>query len=219
MTWSEVNQDLGSIVAPAPLVTLTELKTFMRYSNPSSAHNDDSILSDAIQTASEFIENAIGPISPTTFVEREDGWAGDTIMLRHIPVISINYVNEYWSTGGLHVLSESTPSATVDGYQLEKTTGRLVRVFAGNWPRTWFPGSLNVEVSYVAGYSTTPATLKWACYELAEHWFSTGPGNIAKGFGGSFNDPDDVGEPAGVWIGIPNKVTEKLSRFRTPVLG
>ena len=218
-TWSIWAQDGGTLVTPTgTLVSLGDVKSWINYPNPTLAGPDDALLTNLLYAACSYIEQEIGPVAPTSFVERFDGWGGDTIVLRHAPVISISYVNEYQSTGGLLTLTESTPAATVDGYQTDKVAGYIKRVFKGNWPRTFFPGSLNIEVSYTAGRSPLPPTLALACLELVAHWWEQGHQANARGFGAVTGDAyDAMSSGPGQWIGVPAKVTDKLKAFRTPV--
>lgn len=222
-TWTVQGHDGGSLVDPTtPPVSLGDLKTWLRYPNPTTASADDGALTQVLLSAWEYAEEIGGPIMPTLYTERFDGWGGTEIVLFHEPVIAVNYVHEYWSTGGLHILAESTPENTIDGYQLDKLTGRLVRVFQGNWPRTWFPGSLNVEVQYIAGQVPVPAKACEAIVELGVHRWQTEFQPRALGFEGAVSmDADDepANASAGQWIGVPNKVLDKLRMMRTPVLG
>jgi hypothetical protein len=219
--WAPEAIDEGTLVSSVALVTVAECKSWLGYRNPTQPNREDPLLTNIVASACDYLEQIAGPIAPTTFVERYDGWAGSTLMLRHDPVISVNYVNEYWSTGGLHVLTESTPADTIDGYQLEHETGRLVRVFQGNWPRTWFPGSMNVEVSYVAGRNPIPPIAKFTAFELVQHWWQQLHQQSAQGFGGQI-DPEaeaTTDQQAGAWLGVPKSVVDKIRLLRQPVLG
>lgn len=219
--WSSTDaNDDGTLVTPQPLVTLGDVKSYLNYSTPTGASSDDAQLGNLLAAASDWIEREVGPISPTQFTERFDGWGGGSEwMLRHSPVLSVVSVTEQWSTGGAHVLSESVFGPGQDGYQLDREIGLLVRVFQGNWPRTWFPGSLNVEVVYTAGYSPVPPLLQLACIELVAHWWTQGHQAAARGWGPAGEDTYDAVDAApGAWSGMPFRVADKIARFRRPVL-
>lgn len=213
--------DDGTLVANTPVATLGDVKSYLNYATPVAPNLDDPQLSNLLAAACDYIEREIGPISPTTFTERYDGWSGNPeLMLRHSPVISITSVTEEWSTGGAHVLSESTFGGGIDGYQLDHEIGMLVRVFAGNWGRTWFPGSLNIQVIYVAGYAVIPALIRLACIELVAHWWTQGHQASARGFGAAGQDTYDAVETApGAYAAVPYRVADKLKPFRKLVLG
>lgn len=199
----------------APLLPLQTVKDYLNY--PVNDTSDDELLTLLLAAASDFVGRYVGPAaSAVTFVERHDGWNGDTILLNHAPLVSITQVTEYRSTGGLVVLPLSTPENPVDGYQVEWETGMLIRVFQGNWPRTFFPGSRNIEVTYVAGYPTPPPLLQLALCELVAHWWQQGHQQAAgpERIQGSY---DDVEVP-GAWSGVPYRVLDKLDVFREPNL-
>lgn len=219
--WAQTDAvDDGSLVTPGPLVTLGDVKSYLNYATPTDAASDDGQLANLLAAASDWIEREVGPISPTQFSERYDGWSGKSeLMLRHSPVISVTSVTEQWSTGGTHVLSESVFGPGQDGYQLDREIGLLVRVFQGNWPRTWFPGSLNIQVVYTAGYQTVPPVLQQACMELVAHWWTQGHQSAARGWGPVGEDPYDAEDAApGAFSAVPYRVADKIELFRKPVL-
>ena len=217
---TDANDD-GTLVTPDTIVSLGDVKAYLNYSTPTQPGADDAQISNLLAAASDWIEREVGPISPTSFTERYDGWGGQfELMLRHSPVISVASVTEQWSTGGTHLLAESTFGPGIDGYQMEKEIGRLVRVFQGNWPRTWFPGSLNVQVVYTAGYATIPPLLQLACLELVAHWWTQGHQAAARGWGPAGEDTyDSASAGPGAFAGIPYRVADKVAVFRRPVLG
>lgn len=220
-TWAQTDaNDDGTVVTAGTLVSLGDVKSYLNYSTPTVAGADDAELSNLLAAASDWIEREVGPITPTGYTELYDGWSGSSdLMLRHSPVISITSVTEQWSTGGAHVLPASVFGPGVDGYQLDAEIGLLVRVFQGNWPRTWFPGSMNVQVVYTAGYQVTPPLLQLACLELVGHWWTQGHQAAARGWGPAGMDPYDAPSTMpGSTAGIPYRVADKVRQFRRPVL-
>jgi hypothetical protein len=148
-------------------ITLAEAKSWQQF--PANAPTtNDAALEDVIAMACEAIQNYINrPIAPTEYTERHDGWSGEYIMLNQYPIVEMVSVTEYQSAGGLISLSESTPQNPIDGYQVNYLTGRMMRTFQGySWPRPWFPGSRNIEVTYYAGYNPLPPALRIATREL-----------------------------------------------------
>ena len=198
------------------ICTLADVKTYLR--TPSGDTSNDAELTNLLYVATDMIEAYCNrPIVPKAVpTESHDGWGGDTIMLWYRPVASIQSVTEYWSTGGAHVLSEVSPAAPGDGYQLEKRTGRLIRSFDGVWPKPWFPGSRNVVVDYTAGYSTMPPTIWQAARELVAHIFTQEagtPGGNPKWVGNNPTEDEPQTQP-GAWEAIPWRIQNKLKTFR-----
>lgn len=166
----------------------------------------DLIVGMACDWVQKFLNRAF---VPTTYTRRFDGvtaWNGTVIELPASPVLQVASVIEYWGTSGPHVLLESTPTNQVDGWQCEYETGRLIRVFQGNLPKPWFPGSRNIEVKWVAGYNPIPHTIKVATLELIKHWFINTQQNTglsdAPGVGYDMESP----ETSGLWAGLPHRI-------------
>ena len=200
----------------ATICTLDDVKAYLRLPTSDTAY--DTEITNLLYVATDLIEVYCNrPIVPKVMpTESHDGWAGDTIMLLYRPVVSVQSVTEYWSTGGPHVLSEVSPSSPGDGYQLEARTGRLIRSFDGVWPKPWFPGSRNVVVDYTAGYATMPPTLWQAAREFVAHIFAQGeqfnPVGIPK-FSGN-ESVDQLDQKPGLWAGVPFRIETKLKPFR-----
>lgn len=166
--------------------------------------------------ACEWVQNFVGrTFAPQTFTRRFDGaqsWDSTTIELPAYPVLQIVSVKEYRGSAGVQTLPESTPTSQVDGWQCEYLTGRLIRVFQGNIPKPWFPGSRNIEVTWEAGYNPIPRTVKLATLELIKHWWINTQENAAVGpgvGGGQYDTP----APAGLWAGVPNRIEAMLEPY------
>lgn len=185
---------------------------------PAADTSRDAELANLTFVATDMIESWCNrPIVPKAMpAESHDGWSGDTIMLFYTPVVSIQSVTEYWSTGGAHVLSEVSPSTPGDGYQAELRTGRLIRTFDGQWPMPWFPGSRNVIVNYTAGFSTMPPAIWQAARELVRHiWIQQeqlNPANVPKFSGAPERAADNRPD---MWESIPMSVQAKLKPYRS----
>lgn len=112
-------------------------------------------------------EGANRPIAPTEFQERHDGWSGEYIMLRYSPFLELVKCTEWQSSGGPIILPESTPENPVEGIQIDYATSRIMRAFQGySWPRPFFPGSRNIEVTYIAGFNPVPDDIWEATMDL-----------------------------------------------------
>ena len=162
------------------------------------------------------------PLCPTTMFNRYDGWSGEYIQLDYSPVIKIVKIQEWASSGGFTQLPESTPESPTEGVQVNYRTGRIMRTFAGySWPRPFFPGSRNIEVTYIAGYDPVPSDVWLATIDLVAYWWRnaeqasrtfTAGGNQ---YGGEQTTPQSVG----LWPGIPNRIAAVFDGYRIPVIG
>ena len=199
-------------------ITLDEARTWLQFPANASTANDG-VLEDIIAMACEFVQNYINhPIAPTRFTERHDGWSGEYIMLNQYPIVEMVSVQEFQSAGGVLNLSESTPENPVDGYQVNYLTGRIMRVFLGySWPRPWFPGSRNIEVTYYAGYNPLPPAIRIATRELIKHWWvntQQASRDVVR-----VNDYDPGPTQDGLWQGVPNRITGILAPYRRVIFG
>lgn len=184
--------------------------------------NDPSLpvrLQIIVDMACQFVQNFLArPIAPTRFDQRFDGWTGWNgayLELPWYPVLEIVSVVEYWGVSGPHVLSESTPTEQVDGFQLRPTTGRVTRVFSGLVQKPWFPGSGNIEIVWVAGFNPVPADIKVATLELCAYWWRNTQQQSATR-SGTGTGPSDEYAPAtqsGLWAGIPDRIVDLLEPY------
>jgi hypothetical protein len=158
------------------------------------------------------------PFAPTQFQERHDGWSGDTIQLRYSPFLALVSCVENMSSGGSIALPEATPgNDSFDGVTIDYATARIVRTFAGGWPRPYFPGLRNIAVIYIAGFNPLPpdvwdATIdlvayKWRMTQETTRWF---PGAGAE-YGGPATNA--------LYPGVPNRIAEVFEAYRLPSIG
>lgn len=158
------------------------------------------------------------PLGPNQFMERHDGWSGEYIQLNYSPFLRLVKCQEWQSTGGFVQLPESTPEDPVEGIQIDYATSQIMRTFAGySWSRPFFPGSRNVEVTYLAGFDPVPPDIWEATMELiAWKWRNTQQG--------SRSSPRQAGEfdsdaSDGLWPGVPNRVAEVFDSYWLPAIG
>ena len=172
----------------------------------------DSRLQLLIDGTCQWAQRRIGqPIAPTTFLRRFDGWNGWNgayIELPYYPILEVQQVIEYWGFSGPHYLSEQTPTNQVDGYQVVYELGRLTRAFPGLVQKPWFPGSRNIEVTWVSGYNPVPADIKMATLEMIAHWWRNTQQSARTVVRGGGDDADVVA--AGLWQGTPLRITNIL---------
>lgn len=199
-------------------ITLADARGWLQFSTPTTESSKDPQLQRVVDMACTWAQNFIGrPAGDQEFFERHDGWSGEYIMLKESPVIEVVTCQEYKSSGGTQTLPESTPTTPVTGIQIDYATGRIMRTFAGySWPRTFFPGSRNIEVKYRAGYNPTPPDIWVATMEMVAHWWRNvfQEGGLKAAGTGAANEYDPLVTTAGLWQGVPNRIVGLLSLYR-----
>ena len=160
------------------------------------------------------------PLCPTRVHERHDGWSGEFIMLLFSPVLELVSCQEWQSSGGMITLAESTPESPTEGVQVEYDTGRLMRTFSGySWPRPFFPGHRNVEVTYTAGFNPLPPDVWEATMELiAWKWRNSQQATRTSPL--RINEYDGGASAAdGLYPGMPNRIADVFRGYRLPTIG
>lgn len=162
----------------ANIVTLAEVKQFMRYpSSQWSSSPDDTALQWFINAADVVIESECDVVLPKLFSEHYDG--GDTsIFLRHIPVLEVSNVEEGWGWLAYELdfveVNSPGPDWSLYAYSLDSpSNGEITRRSAGNVVIPFRPGDSNIFVQYRAGYEPTniPGNLFLAELQLIQHWW------------------------------------------------
>lgn len=203
----------------ANYLTLDEVRGWLRYPNPTQATADDDNLQRVIDMACAKIQGFINrPVGAQLFWERHDGWSGEYILLKETPFLELVECVEWQSSGGPITLVESTPANPVDGVQINYATGRLMRTFAGySWPRPFFPGSRNIEVTYRAGFNPIPGDLWIATVELVKHWWANTQQQTALRVPGlsaaAEYDPEDTRDPTGLFPAMPYRIEQLLATY------
>jgi hypothetical protein len=158
------------------------------------------------------------PFGPTQFQERHDGWSGEYIQLRYSPFLQLVLCREWQSSGGFVTLPESTPEDPIEGIQIDYATAQIMRTFAGySWPRPFFPGSRNIEVTYVAGFNPLPPDIWEATQELiAWKWRNTQQASRTWGpQGEEFEQPGHDG----LYPGLPDRIATVFDQYWLPTVG
>lgn len=206
----------------------TDFKPYVQF--PDDQLDQDANLQLLIDSACWWVQDFCSrPFAPTTFYERFDGWTswqGSYIMLPWAPVLQIISIVEYWGNSGPHPLAEQTPAnqfgtgpsyGDADVYQLEPVTGVIRRAFPGLVLKPFFPGSRNIEVSWVAGYNPIPPHAKLATLELAAYWYRStqeAPRMAAPRMGYGEEQPANE-----LWPAIPSRVTALLEPYMRQGIG
>lgn len=205
-TYLDVTQDV------APYLQMDSVKA-----------SDAAKLQDITDMACDWVQDYLGrPVAPTTFFRRFNGWSGLNgayLSLPYYPVLSVNSVVEYWGSSGPHTLTEQTPAAQggQDVYQVDYLRGVVIRTFLGLVQRPWFPGSRNIEVTWVAGYDPIPKKIKIATLEMAAYWWRNTQ-EAPKWFANPQAGYDTPG-PNSLWPAIPNRVTSLLEPYQQVGIG
>jgi hypothetical protein len=113
--------------------------------------------------------------------------------------------------------AESTPENPIDGVQVDYDTGQIMRTFAGgSWPKPFFPGSRNIEVTYVAGYDPVPSNVWMATVNLVafwwRHWYQASR-TFTKDAGPKTQGGD------GLWPGVPNEIAQIFESYHLQTIG
>ena len=211
----------------ANIVTLQDVRTQLRYPNPSQPSNDDVQLQWFINAADEVIEYECDDILPHRFDEYYDG--GDCeVFLRHTPLLSVQNVEEGWGwiNYELDYVESNSPGAvfsmfafSVDGHSF----GKITRRTAGNVVIPFRPGTDNIRVQYTTGEAAVPGTVFLAELELIAHWWQNSQlramavagTNIGyDAVSGSAYTRDTESGTQNLNIGVPFRILEQLKAHR-----
>lgn len=187
---------------------------------PATNTGADAQLQMLTDTACTWVQNYLGrPIAPLEVFRRFNGWTGLNgayINLPYYPVLSVTSVVEYWGVSGPHTLTEQIPSnqGGQDVFQMDYLRGIVIRTFTGLVQRPWFPGSRNIEITWVAGYNPVPADIRHATLRTIKSMFDQEQQAARLAPGGpmpaGMDREDQAG--AGIYAGVP----EEVERFLQP---
>lgn len=202
-------------------VDLDTAKKYLQF--PADRTDSDEQLQLFVDGACWWVQDYLGrPVAPTQFMRRFDGWSGwqgSNIMLPYSPVIEVVSVIEYRGSSSNAELVEQTPSAQALGsesYQIDPLTGRLMRTFPGLVQKPWFPGTRNIEVTWIAGYNPIPPTIRMATFELFAHWYRNTQ-ESPKTFRGSLGEYD--APDSKMWAAVPHRVMTLLQTYEQVGIG
>lgn len=212
----------------AQLVSLSEMKNYLRYPNPDTTSPDDFLIGEFMASANDVIRRECGDVAQTTYDEWYRG--GDSvIVLRHVPVLSVTQVEENWGFTN-YVLQaqpgDSSPANTsLWAYSLDQPLqGVITRRSVGNTvvPFVCATGGDNIRVQYIAGRATVPAAIRHAYMDLVAYWWQSAMQRSYGAAGGSPSGFNAVGQGAatGFNAGVPYRILEILrGERRTPIIG
>jgi hypothetical protein len=194
----------------ARLVSLGEVKDHLRFSDNNRTR--DARLMKMIDAVAPVVENITGPIIQHVYQNETYDGGSWFIALRHRPVLSVSEVTEYRGPIAYPLTQVSTPrDGTIYSYMFEPP-GRIVRRTVGGGITPFPPGADQVFVTYMAGYTSTPANVREGVLELIrinyDQTEQPGPANDQDRFGATI-----------LGFFVPNRVRELLSpNKRHPIL-
>ncbi len=141
------------------LVSLAEAKTFLKI----SASSEDSVIEDFINRASIWANDYTGRrLKSRSNSDTYDGDGSDLLLLRDYPLVSITDLR---IDDGSY--SGAPPQTTSDDYTLNLPSG-LIKLKNGV---LFVKGFQNVDITYTAGYTTAPETVKEAVLLYVGHLY------------------------------------------------
>lgn len=145
-----------------PYASLDDVKSWLGITTAVA----DDLLTKLLDAATAFINEQIGRpngLWSTAYSEEYHGHNNHRLMLRNWPVTSVALVQ---------MNGQTVPKSTaygVSGWVVDP--GQRSLLMRGGDVFAW--GTLNVTVSYVAGYAAIPADLQQACIELVGFKYKT----------------------------------------------
>ena len=137
------------------LITAQQVKDY--YGITGADHVDDALIGALIDRVSHMFQTATDIIfASATYAHQLDGNGRSALYLPNYPITSITsiYTNSDWDFTDSDDLLDPADYRVDDG-------ARFIQLID-----TVFPlGIMNVQVIYVAGYTTTPADIEQACIE------------------------------------------------------
>jgi hypothetical protein len=184
--------DVFEVLAAAPpqIISLKDAKKQLNI--PETNTTDDAEVLDFVRATTGICERYAGKIVRETFTETHDG-GKCTLLLRHLPVLTISSVTENGST-----LASS-------GYALKGFAGVLTRMLANYQEYPFLPGRQNIVVTLVAGTTSTSPDVGQASRIILQHlWETQRPAG-----GGPFSQQGEEFDPRYLYS-IPRRALELL---------
>lgn len=208
------------------IATLTEVKTYLRYPNPTGSSPDDTMIQDFMNSADAVINRVCGEVDGATYDEWYPG--GDTVIqLRHFPVQTITLVEENWGFVTYTLTAQpgdTDPSLTsLWAYSLDlPLSGLITRRSVGNVVVPFVNasgGGDNVRIQYTTGVAVIAGNIKHAYMDLVAHWWQNSQQRTLPG-GVSAESYDAVDTSSGYSAGVPYRIMEILTGARRgPIIG
>jgi hypothetical protein len=211
------------------LVSLSEMKQYLRFPQPNQANPDDYLLQELMASATDVLRRECGDVVQASYDEWYQG--GDSqIFLRHIPVYSVTSVEENWGFTNYYLTAQpgdTVPQSTsLWAYSLDQPDqGVITRRSVGNVVISFVAigGAANIRVRYIAGREVVPGAIKHAYMDLVAWWYQDAlqrSYNQAGSPNSSFNAPVTDSASTGFNAGVPYRILEILrGERRLPIIG
>jgi hypothetical protein len=216
----------------ANIVSLTEVRTWLRFPNPDNPSGDDTVLQWLINAADLVVTAECDDVLPTLYNEFYDG-GNFTIHLWHAPVLEVLNVEESWGWINWELDYQqvnASPSTTgMFGYSIDShVNAQISRRSVASVQIPFRPGTGNIHVVYKAGESSIPGNVFLAELKLIGHWYQnsqlravalagTNVGYDAV-LGQAYTRDTESGNQ-NINIGVPFAILEELkSHRRRPII-
>lgn len=157
-----------SAVSPA-ILSLADAKSQL---NITSTTFDDQ-LRDFIESATEIIENYVGPVVRRTHTARVSGYYGPNGYLTHIPLPHTQVL----AITGLTVVSDGSSPITLSDLTVDAPSGVMSYKSGASFPYR------EMDVTYTVGRTTVKANWITAAKIIVQHMWQTRLGNLPGGQG------------------------------------
>lgn len=211
----------------ANIVSLTDVKTHLRYPSPSQPSPDDTALQKFINAADDCIEYECNDILPSLHSEHYDG--GDiSIFLRHKPLLSVQNIEEGWGYINYELdfveVNSPGPVFSMFAYSIENyETAEISRRTAGNVTRPFRAGDGNIFVQYRSGVEAIPGSVILGELELIVHWWQNSQLRAVTMAGANIGYDTVTGQAysrdtetgvQNINIGVPYRILEMIKAHR-----
>ena len=148
------------------LITLQEYKDMERISNPKDDYNLQRLISSVSVLVKTYCATSFLDFYNVNKVETfHHKWGTDIIQLTETPLVSVSLVEERDN------LSSAYQTLTVnEDYYLDMDTDSIFRISSTGAEKHWARGPGAVQVTYRAGYPSTPLDLKLAVIDLVTYY-------------------------------------------------
>ena len=126
----------------------------------------DTLLTRLISAVSAYMQTAMSrTIAQTTYNETRNGMGNTRMALKNTPIISIATLAVDGVSIALRAPLSQSSTASPGGYTFDQTTIMLSNGYS------FTRGYQNVQVTYDAGFATTPYDVEQACVDTVCDWF------------------------------------------------
>lgn len=192
-TTNPVTVDTGTFnVDPASSIALFSLSDAKRFLNePLVDTTNDAEIEDMVNVVTEIVESKVGPVVPKTYSEKVQ--SGQSLPLRHGPIISITSITPWMLGVGAETVSPSQVTINNEGWCLDRNIG-------------FWRGPYNV--TYLAGRTSVSYSILMGGKDILDHLWETQRGSSLVGPGAPRDD--EAFSVFGRTYTVPRAVLEML---------